>query len=183
MDYAVALYFDEKSQAQLLGMMEDLCRAGVNRYLLDLGIRPHITLAYWKDQKGIDVTDAIKRFAQAVKGTKVLFSSIGIFPGDPKVVYLSPVKDDGLIKLHNGLYQELNGKIDNYSQNYIPDNWVPHCTLATKLTEEEILKSVNALLKVKFPVQALISQIELIKCKPMEDILSCEVKFKHDLGK
>ncbi|MGE5607387.1 MAG: 2'-5' RNA ligase family protein [Bacteroidota bacterium] len=183
MDYAVTLNFDEKSQAQLLGMMEDLCRAGVNRYLLDLGIRPHITLAYWKDQNGIDVTDEIRRFAGVVKGTYVLFSSIGIFPADPRVVYLSPVKDDGLIKLHNGLYQELNGKIENYSQNYTPDYWVPHCTLATKLSEAEVLMSVNTLLKVKFPVKAQISQIELVECSPKEDILSCEVKFKHDLGK
>lgn len=183
MDYAVALYFDEKSQAQLLNMMEDLCRAGVNRYLLDVGIRPHITLAYWKDQNGIDVTDGIKRFAQEVKGTNVLFSSIGIFPGEPKVVYLSPVKNDGLIKLHNGLYQELNGKIENYSQNYTPDYWVPHCTLATKLNEAEVLRSVTTLLKVKFPVEAQLSQIELLKCKQMEEILSCEVEFNQDLGK
>lgn len=183
MDYAVALYFDEKSQAQLLSMMEDLCRAGVNSYLLDVGIRPHITLAYWKDQKGIDVTDAIKRFAQAVKRTKVLFSGIGIFPSDPKVVYLSPVKDDALIKLHQGLYGELAGKIENFSQNYTPDYWVPHCTLATKLTEAEVLKSITTLLKVEFPIEAQLSRIELLKCEQLEEILSCEVEFKQDLGK
>lgn len=183
MDYAVTVYFDEKSQAQLLGMMEDLGRAGVNRYLLDVGIRPHITLAYWNGQKENDVTAEISRYAQAVKGTKVLFSSIGIFPADPKVVYLSPVKDDALIRLHQGLYGELDGKIENFSQNYTPDYWVPHCTLATKLTEAEVLKSVNTLLKVKFPVEAQLSQVELIKCRPTEEILSCEVKFKHDLGK
>jgi 2'-5' RNA ligase len=182
MDYAVVLYFDAKSQARLLGVMEDLCRAGVNRYLLDGGIRPHITLAYWNDQKGIDVTEAIKRYAQAVKGTKVLFSSIGIFPADPKVVYLSPVKDEALIRLHQGLYEELDGKIGNFSQNYTPDYWVPHCTLATKLTEAEVLKSVNILLKVKFPVEAQLSQVELVKCRPMEEMLSCEVKSRHDLG-
>jgi 2'-5' RNA ligase len=183
MDYAVTLYFDEKSEAQLVGMMEDLCRAGVNRYLLDLGIRPHITLAYWNDQQEIDVTDEIKRFAQTVKGTEVLFSSIGIFPADPKVVYLSPVKDEGLIELHQRLYEELDGKIENFSQNYTPDYWVPHCTLATKLTEAEVLKSVNILLKVQFPVKARIERIELLKCRPMEDMLSCEVKFKHTVAK
>ena len=183
MDYAVALYFDEKSQAQLLGMMEDLGNAGVNRYMLDLSIRPHITLGYWKDQKGTDAIEEIKRFAPEVKGTRVLFSSIGIFPANPKVVYLSPVKDDGLIKLHNQFYQRIKGKIENYSLNYTPEYWVPHCTLATKLTEEEVLKSVKTLLKVKFPMKAMISQLELIKCKPMEDILSCEVKFRQDLGK
>lgn len=181
MDYAVTLYFDEKSEALLLGIMEDLCRAGVNRYLLDLGVRPHITLAYWNEPKEIDVTDEIKRFAQAAKGADVLFSSIGIFPANPKVVYLSPVKDEGLIQLHQGLYEELDGKIKNFSQNYTPDHWVPHCTLATKLTEAEVLKSVNILLKVKFPVKARIERIELIKCRPMEDMLSCEVKFKHDV--
>lgn len=79
MDYAVVLYFDAESQARLLGMMEDLVRTGVNRYLLDGGIRPHITLAYWNGQQENDVSAEIKRYAQAVKGTKVLFSSIGIF--------------------------------------------------------------------------------------------------------
>ena len=180
MDYAVTLYFDEQSQARLLEMMEDLCRAGVNRYMLDLGIRPHLTLAYWQDQQGIDVTDAIKRFAAEVKGTGVLFSSIGIFPTDPKVVYLSPVKDESLIKLHKRLYQNLSGRVENYVQNYTPDYWVPHCTLATKLTEEEVLKAVKTLLKVKFPVKAMISRLELLKCQPKDGILACEVSFKHD---
>lgn len=182
MDYTVVLYFDAESQARLLGMMEDLSRAGVNRYLLDHGIRPHITLAYWSSQQEKDVTAEIKRYARAVKRTKVLFSSIGIFPSDPKVVYLSPVKDDALIRLHQRLYAELDGKIGNFSQNYTPDYWVPHCTLATKLTEAEVLKSVTTLLKVKFPVEAQLSQIELLRCRPMEDMLSCEAKFQHNLG-
>lgn len=181
MDYAVVLYFDEKSQAQLLRMMEDLCDVGVNRYMLDVGIRPHITLASWDDDKEIDLTNEIKGFAQEAQGISLLFSSIGIFPTDPRVVYLSPIKDESLINLHNCFYQKLDGQIENYIKFYTPDYWVPHCTLATKLTEAEVLKSVSALMKVKFPVKAMISQVELIKCKPVAEILSCEVKFKHEL--
>ncbi len=181
MDYAVVLYFDEQSQARLLSIMENICDAGINRYMLDVGIRPHITLAAWNDEKERDLTNEIKQFALEVEGTGVLFSSIGIFPADQSVVYLSPVKDDNLNNIHSRFYQKLGGLIGNFVKYYTPDHWVPHCTLAAKLTKAEVLESVSILMDIQFPIKATISQVELIKCKPMEEILSCEVKFQHDI--
>lgn len=177
MDYAVVLYFDEKSESYLLEIMRNLCEAGVNRYMLDVGIRPHITLASWMNDEGRDLSKEIAGYADAVKGTGVLFPSIGIFPTSPKVVYLSPVKNDELLDLHHDFYRRLDGKINSYIPYYTPGQWVPHCTLATKLTEEEVQRSIKALLHVPFPIKATIAQVGLIKCNPVEEILSCELKF------
>ncbi len=181
MDNAVVLYFDKDSENRLLNIMKNIINQGVNSYMTDVGIRPHITLAAWFNEKDREYTNEIEEFTLQVKGIKVLFSSIGVFPSAKSVVYLSPVKDDNLMGIHQKFYKHMEGKIDKYIDYYTPNHWVPHCTLATKLSNSEVLTTISSLLDKNFPLEAVISQVGLIKCNPVEEILSCDIKLLREI--
>lgn len=184
MDFAIVMYFDEKSEKLLTDITQNLCNAGVNSYIVDNNIRPHITLASWMRGNEGDLTEYINKFSEGIKGFEVSFSGIGIFPkviNSLSVVYLSPVKNEELINVHNSFYKEFDDKISRFINNYIPQKWVPHCTVATKLTDEEVIKSTERLMMLDFPITARVSQIGFIKCYPIEDILSCNLNYIKDI--
>lgn len=44
------------------------------------------------------------------------------------------------------------------------DNWTPHCTLASRLSEAEVLKGVDVMSSISLPVDLVIDSIAALNC-------------------
>jgi 2'-5' RNA ligase len=181
MDYAVVLYFDIHSEKVFDEYIKQISQKGVNTYMLDMGIRPHITLAIFKDIKKCDIHSAFLNFAKENVKFKIRLGSIGIFPTDPGVVYLAPVYKDELALIHNAFYNSFNDVSDEFVQLYLPGSWVPHCTVANRLSKDEILNAVSYLMNSFTPLNAEVVEIGLIECDSIKEICCFEIE-KYNLG-
>lgn len=66
----------------------------------------------------------------------VCWASIGLF--NPSVLFLAPVINEFLLKsceIVNNLIKVVSGTESN--SNYIPYQWIPHTTIAVKLSSQE----------------------------------------------
>lgn len=143
MGFAVQMYFDRQTEARLRDLWEALARAGVNSHMIDVGARPHVSLAIFP-RVGIDsLRPAMEDFARRTPPLAVRLTSVGSFPGQEGVVFLSPLASDGLLGTHRR-YHECLARLDAQPDpRYLPGLWVPHCTVAVHAGPHEVAEAVR----------------------------------------
>ena len=51
---------------------------------------------------------------------------------------------------------------------YLPDSWVPHCTLAINIKKEEILKALDNVIRDYRPKSAEVVRVALVEYHPVK---------------
>lgn len=88
---------------------------------------PHLTLARYADLPPEILREAFASFAKE-KPVSLTFEGIGLFEGDPLVLWLSPRSDRRLIDLHARIHEIVDPALCD--PHYRPGHWTPHLTIA-----------------------------------------------------
>lgn len=64
-------------------------------------------------------------------------AGLGIFTGIRPVIYISVVKDEHLMQLHQRIWQACQNVASGLSPYYAPPNWMPHISLAYEDIHEQ----------------------------------------------
>jgi 2'-5' RNA ligase len=175
MDYAIVVYFDQNADKYISQLMRNICDAGTNTYMLDVGIKPHLTLAAFKENDVEKLLTFLNEYANGTSVFEVKFLSLGIFPYNSSVIFLAPVVEGEFIKLHKNFNSELKKIIINFEPYYLPGEWVPHCTLATRMHNEELHRALEVSTRDFKPLVASITHIGLVQCNPFKEIVAFEL--------
>ncbi len=126
---------------------------------------PHIKLAMFSD--AVDAGDVDAGLATAATGRwsalPVSLAAIGVFPGDPAVVWLAPVPSTELLALHATLHRALADLPTH--PGYEVGGWVPHVMLAsTDLVGDtvEVLTSMWT-----GPISGWLDALDLVQFNPV----------------
>jgi 2'-5' RNA ligase len=167
--HTVELFFDAASESCILTVWDEFARFG-SPSMRDSGIRPHITLAACAS---VDISAAIKllgRFAGSTASFAVLMPSFGLFPAIESVAYLAPKVTSELLALHAWLFTEFSAIALNCSLLYSPEQWVPHCTLATNLSAQHLSFALDACRSLRLPLVCTVTEIGLIEYWPVKQL-------------
>ena len=167
--YAIVLYFDANTNDTIRKIIARTATLSGNNYMLDINIPPHVTLGcFFSDEHG-HLTERVESFVKNITPFEVTFNAIGSF--EPYVLFASPMKDKKLTQL-NALLHEL--LLSNYepaeNSNYLPDRWMPHCSLAVRLDEEQFAKAKTIEAEIDLPFTARVTKIALAKCNPYNEV-------------
>lgn len=133
--------------------------------MLRLGYRPHLTLAVY------DVLDeaATKRVLDALCGTTASWTGrlVGAdcFAGASAVLWARPAADPLLARLHKQLVSAIAAPCHRH---YLPENWVPHCTLADDLTSTALASAQEMFGAGELAMPLRYEAIELVRFPPAE---------------
>lgn len=108
------------------------------------GYRSHITLAVYDVTDYLPYEDNLVSLARRYKPFSIQLDFLGIFP-ENKVVFLAPRMSAKLFLLHREALEAL-GEEDRpplVASHLLPDQWVPHVTLAGGLDPEDLLTTVD----------------------------------------
>lgn len=170
MEYAVVLYFDQTSEKKLLGLMKTLVDSGMNDYMIDNKIPPHITLTVFRKEKATGIKERIEDFAARIQKQHLSLTSIGFF--NPRVIFLSPVINNFLLESCSQIYETMSEITSDFAAVYLPNQWVPHVALGVRLEPQELIKAFVVLQKEFKPFNVMVSRIALIECTPYNEIYS-----------
>jgi len=184
-EYAVELYFDRNMDQRVRKIVHNLARMGLPAASSDPNWRPHITLAVYEDIP--DREELVRRVGDFARRCSMecarvrdrasdysplnsAFSSLGIFPSVEGVLYLSPLPTSGLFNTHS-LYHAMTGNLGHLERGwYLPDRWVPHCTLATGVETEDLGRAAETLAG-DFPAAPFVfSSVGVISFSPVDRI-------------
>jgi len=172
--YAIVLYFDDTANKIIGNMIERTAALSGNSYMLDINIPPHVTLGCFFCGEQSDLLEKIESFAKNVTPFEVTFNSIGAF--EPYVLFVSPVKDEYLTQLNSLLHELLlNSYEPAENANYLPDRWMPHCSLAVRLNEEQFSKAKAIENETIFPFTTQVTKITLVKCNPYNEVATWKI--------
>lgn len=167
--YAVVLYFDAATSDTIKKEIENVAVISENSYMVDVNIPPHITIGSFFSEGHADLLKAVENFAKTIERFDVKFDRIKAF--EPKVLFLSPIKDTHLERLNTLIHEAL---LKDYppadNENYRPEKWIPHCALAVRLDKEQFQKVKMVEEKIELPMVANVQKAALAKCNPYKEI-------------
>jgi 2'-5' RNA ligase len=166
MGVAVEVYFDSASEQQVRQLQTRLTSQGIPPILEQLGFRPHVSLAGFAGIPPEPVIPLVRAFAQSIQPFPITFSHLGVFPTAEGVVFLAPTLTQHLSRLHQSFHQQLAQVALVADRYYQPDQWVPHCTIATDLAPRQMATAIQLLVQEFRPLQVQCTAIGVITFRP-----------------
>lgn len=174
--YAVSLYFDKKSSAEVLSCVRRVAEACGNFYMTEHEVPPHLTLGIFHASDGeVDKLKALfKEFAAAAgKAFQIEFDGVDSFLDKVAFLRIAEASRARLIELNTMLHKLFLASFEaGGNQNYLPQNWLPHVALAVKLKNDQLEKTMNLISEQPeiLPKSAKVVSLGLAQCKPYEEV-------------
>jgi hypothetical protein len=175
MDYAAVLYLDKETEAYFSGIITAIAESGAGSYMTDNNAVPHITVAdFHTDNIGI-ITDKIDNNIASFAAGGVIWASLGAFV--PRVLFAAPVMNEYLLNTcinANRLIKPFAPHC-GYGQ-YLPYQWVPHTTLASRLDGGSLRKAFDVAARLFTARKGKCVKLSLIQCSPVKEIRSWDLQ-------
>ncbi len=170
--YLISIYFDEKTNQTIQELVDKVAKKSGNSYMIETKVPPHITIAAFESPREDSIAEVIERLDHKVHEMKrgmLQWVSIGVF--NPHVIFLSVVLSEYLHSL-SVLVHETISSVDHVSMSrfYLPMQWMPHTTIAKKLSIEEMLLAFKTLQNNYKMFSGTVTRIGLAKTNPYEEI-------------
>lgn len=167
--YLISIYFDENTENTIKKLMHKVADKSGNRYMLEAKVPPHITIASFETDQEDKVIELLDYKVCEMKRGTLQWVSIGVF--NPHVIFLAPVLSEYLHSI-SVLVNKTISCVDNISISrfYLPMQWMPHTTIAKKLSVEEMLLAFKALQNNFRMFSGTVTKIGLAKTNPYQEI-------------
>lgn len=176
--YLVSCYFDEKSNERIQQFIRQIAKRTGNSYMLDHKVPAHITIAAFETDYEFKVIEELEKIVTNLQQGTLQWASVGVFL--PYVLYISPVYN---IYLHELMVRvnEAIKPIENISIRscYQPFQWIPHTTVAKKLSQEEMAGAFEVLQKSFGMFTGRVTRIGLAKTNPYQDVISWDLSVNE----
>lgn len=175
-EYVICLYFDNASNERLMELTRIAADACGNKYMPEPKMMPpHITVCYFTADDITPIEQVISNEMVSLKCGNMVWSSLGAFV--PSVLFTAPTLNEYLADTCTRFNAQLASKV-TLADYYRPYKWMPHTTLVTKLTVEQ-LNIAFAAVSAKFkPFQGKTAALSLVKCEPFTELRVWQLEEK-----
>jgi 2'-5' RNA ligase len=161
--YWVIALFDTKTEQVIKNIWDELSANSISYYsdVVKNG-RPHLTLGNYYELDKDEYIGLMDTFYEDKECFDITFNTIGSFL-NYLTLFLSPTITKELINFHTNhhiFFEKFNKNANSY---YLPDQWIPHCTLANKLPREQLSEAFNHCLKNFKTIKGSIKEVALIE--------------------
>ena len=178
MKCAIQLVFNENNQVSINKIRKYLADNGVHDEAVPIN---HISLAdieIEENQLRL-MRDILNNFAKTHKSLNFSLVFAGSFMTAENVLFFAPVMTEDLVKYNDELVEVLAKNNIVCGKYYTKNNWQPHCTVAIRLSDEEVCKGFELLKKNNIlPLNITADKIDLLcyNPKPYKELMSFNLK-------
>ncbi len=172
MTYAIEMYFDKDTENKIMSLAQKIADNNLSTKFLEWKTRPHITLAVFNDVDENKCISLLQKFTQTREVIPAFLDSVGMF-NDTKTIFLNPTMTKSMYQLQSDLHEMLKEFDTQGWEWYLPDGWVPHCTVALngKDNEDIFYKSSELILRQFKKMEGKYTALGLVKITfPVEEI-------------
>lgn len=161
--YSVELFVNDELDKYVKKVWLGLKKNKISSFMQDIeGKKPHITLAVYHEI--VEIESFIAKFNAFFAGRPTMDFRIDVLAAFPAsgTLFLSPTITEELLIFHKQFqvaFSEYKHTADPY---YLPGNWNPHCTLATKLTPEKLAETFTYCLNDFMPMEGSFEGVGLV---------------------
>lgn len=157
------LYFDDEADARVRAIWRALTDAGVPSLASGAGAShaPHVSLAVFDRGDLEAVAMLVGDPLRAALHLPLVLGALGFFLTEESVAFLGVVPSPGLISLHRAVHGAIADVVQGYWPNYQPGALVPHCTVATGVTDHATV--VEVVKRHHLPITATVTSAHIIE--------------------
>ena len=166
MPFAVVLRFDSQTEEHIFDVWNAIHEAGISSSVLKASYRPHVSLGVCNRLDASAFEAELSTYAASVAPFSLSLSSVGIFPGAEGVVFLGITVTEQLLNIHAAFHRFFEKHAQEQWAYYAVGNWVPHCTIASGLSDQQISEAVAVCRQISLPLPAEITGVGLVEVSP-----------------
>lgn len=139
---AIELVLDEESQNKLNNLRKLLDDNGVHNEAVPTN---HVSIADVETEDIDNLKRIVNEFASETNKFDITLCIAESFMTSENVLFYSPTMTEDLLKSNEKISEKL--RLNNFECNkyYTKNNWLPHCTLAIRLSDDELKKGLELL--------------------------------------
>ena len=161
--YGVVLHLDSNTERIINDLWKELSDNGISSYAYEIQNRkPHITLADYSDLEEANYKELFEQYYESAPKMCLTFSMFGTFIKSG-VLFLSPNPTKELIELHLNHHNHFKQYSNLSNSMYYPERWIPHCTIANRLSSQKLLEALQYSTNRLETIQAEVQEISFIK--------------------
>lgn len=165
---SINLVFDDASQESICDLWRRIDSHGLQVPGLT-GYRPHITLSAHEAEAPDDWVRELAQVAHRSKPFPVRIDTVGSFV-DNGVLYLGPRVSADLLELHHSVHEHIlsaSGSLP-IAEFLYPNQWVPHITITTGKSIDELPSSLEIILREYQAIEAVATDLT-VRIHPSTD--------------
>ena len=172
--YLLSIYFDEKTNKIIQRYINQVAEKTGNRFMTEGSVPPHITISAFETQDEKSAIEELDSLVKELRKGNLTWASVGQF--FPYVIYIAPVLNEYLQGLSKQMYDNLSALDGIFiSPYYQPFQWLPHTTIAKKLSKEEMKIAFEVLQNSFGMFEGEVVKIGLARPNPHRDIATWEL--------
>ena len=158
------MYFDPNMTAAVRRAWSHIEAAGLSCEMPEVGWKPHITLSGCYNLPLDTYLPALQNFAGQTKPLDITLASVGYFGGgELHTLFLLSAVTIELLNLHERHHHLLTTHCAAVSPYYVPNQWIPHCTLAVNLPAEALAQAVKLPNGFGLPIKGRLEAIGIVR--------------------
>ena len=180
MTLALELSFDPASEHRLHQLWVELSRPSSGPGLLEIGGRPHVSLAVFRQGEPADLERVVSDLAGRLTSFTVTFATVGAFRTDEGVVFLAPGDLRELRRAHEQMLEVLGAESALIAEHYRAASWQPHCTVAFNAPAASLDQIIEAC-QPHTPLEARVQRLSAVRYRPAISVCSTELAYPAKL--
>lgn len=161
--YALVCFLDNETEQYIRKLWKGLSENNISKYGVESeDKRPHITIADYDTLNKEAFIDLMNKFYDDKVKVDITLNILGTFINSG-TLFISPTLSNELLdfhKIHHEYFEVFN---DNENSFYLPSRWIPHCTIASRLNEENMVSAFEFCSKELSTIKGKLSEIALIE--------------------
>ncbi|MGH4123464.1 MAG: 2'-5' RNA ligase family protein [Clostridium sp.] len=181
--YALVGYLDNETESCFKKIWKYLSENNITQYGVDTkGRRPHITIGDYDDLDSDRFVELISEFYEDKSKVAISLNILGTFI-NTGTLFLAPILSTELLHFHNSHHDYFKDFNENENSFYLPGKWSPHCTIASRLSDDNMIKAFRYCKNNSNKIYGELNEIALIEVKFNEDGIAIEdtVIFSKEL--
>lgn len=154
---SIVALFDEVNSARITALHRELERAFGRQDRMRS--EPHCTLQSADSYDSARMEDCLRAAAKAIGPLTLTASGLGVFPGSSNSLHLPVVRNAEVQNAYEEVFTQFVDSVSGVRDYMLPDLWMPHVSVAYRLTGRQAGEAVALLcdrdLRMQIPVAAL----------------------------
>jgi len=172
--YAFVAYFDYETENYFRQIWKDLSESNITQYGLETkGKRPHITIADYDNLDKEKFLELVSKYYESKLKISVTLNILGTFI-NTGTLFVAPTLSKELLDFHNNHHDYFGQFNKNDNSFYLPGRWTPHCTIASRLSEDNMIKAFKYCKSNLNKIDCKLNEVALIEIKLNKDGIAME---------
>ena len=162
MPVSLEIQLDAAFSQRISALWHELKDCDIGDDILSFFGHPHITLVLSSNIAERVLSETADEVASEMHEFPIIFTSIGLFPGEKITLFLNPVPSVRLALVHEKVLASLEIKDANVSDRYAIGSWCPHCTVAFNVDRIRIDEVLKMLDNIHYPSTGIASFLSVV---------------------